>query len=161
MAYHDSRDGQSHTLSRLADPMVDFVLFFAGEPDESETYDGAWERVNAVRVLSDSYAMRPTEFLTYVPNAFDWLLRITTTPELYRERTQASLDRAHPDVVLPKVAQFERRVHAALGIRAGHGSLGLLPRVPSLHEYWRWRAHRLHQVEARILEIWPPAVNES
>ncbi|TAL50241.1 hypothetical protein EPN81_03245 [Patescibacteria group bacterium] len=148
-----------HEFNRnaIAEPTIDFALALRVISYPEETLEELWNRVNVVVTLSRSCGLSPEQYLKN-PLAEDWILRLTTSPDVFRAREIEQLDELHPDSLVRHVKAFQAGVNRALGDSpfAQDFRIELMINVPKGDAYWEFRADRIQVLEERIRRIWPP-----
>ncbi|GEM_PF-6549415 len=143
----------------VAEPYVAFALSLHTVVDCSQTARMRWQRVTVICNIAKSFHITPLDFLTQIPDAHDWLLRVTSSPDELRKAELQRLDALHPDRVTRRIADLRRSltqrveghyvevVSQILGLNMAVGEAG----------YWEMRAAHLQRIEERIAHVWPGA----
>lgn len=140
----------------IVEPCVDFFLSMNIIEISSERPEELWERLEMLCRVATSFCTSPEEFYKRVPNSEDWILRFTTTPDLYRQSVDRQINARHPDVMAVWIKAFQDTVQRRLGIHKHTKMFQISLEYIGLgvEEYWQFRAFLLHKLEQRIARVW-------
>lgn len=131
------------------------VQLTMGPVDLCDTHAQRWDRLSGILTASEMFGVSPTTFMMDVSGASDWILRLSTTPELFRAHQRARIDEKHPDVVRRYVQALRTTLSTAIGTHHGSTMFNLFIDFPMGEAFWEMRAWWLQEVEAQIDRVWP------
>lgn len=135
---------------------VDYLLaIFANMPTRS--FGQTFKQIDALLAASCAKMMKPIAFLTHSSDAYDWIIRLASSPDEYRAERIAYLDAVSPDTVSRCADQFRSKVTRQIGqsvdieLKSGGSGLDL---TNDNRSFWAWRAVRIVGIEREIEKVW-------
>ena len=155
-------DFPRNVWERISRATVDFMIASGASWDTNDTYERAWRHVMAVCDAAQAHAMSPVRFIGDVSQAHDWVVRLASSPQEYRELACLRLDRMHPDEIGRHLQALASAIKRATQDVPGLEEIPVVAAMPYRvgDDYWKWRAQMLQQVEREIARIWSAAASD-
>lgn len=138
---------------RIVAYYIDLVLSVGVGIDFDETHSSRWDRITTIHTLAASHRLSCIDFLTRVDSALDWILRLVSTPHLFRQSQQAYMDARHPELLSRRMSELEQLLTSTAGCT--HRVQVEVVNENDSNAYWMWRAHQIQAMEQRIERVWP------
>lgn len=150
-------------LGLITDLLIDFSISLMREMMPAWTYDRAWERVQVITEIAQEYSLTPVQFLTGVKESNDWVLRRTSSPEIYMERRLAVVEPLHPDEMGRRLEKVVNRLRPMMGMIPEFEGLATALRgmAPGMEQYYQIRAEAQQRAAIDIKRIWPDTVGQT
>lgn len=140
----------------LATAMADLQLTMS-PLDLTETAHDRLQRVQAILHAAKLFRMEPDRFLQEHEAAQEWILRLSSDPETFREQQRCRIDGKHPEVFARHIRVIRRALAGEVLKQRGVSAARIRIHVdfPTGEAYWAMRADWLQAVEMLIQRAWP------